>query len=51
MYFLFKNYPFVEVVYLLIRCNKTKFFLWNAKNTDRIGANKQNAHTKTHQNI
>ena len=29
MYFLSKNCSFVEVIYLLIRCNKTRFFLWN----------------------
>ena len=27
---------------LLIRCNKTKFFLWSTNNTDRNGVNKQN---------
>ena len=48
MCFLFKNYSLVEVVYLLIRFNTTKFFLWNTNNTDRNGVNKQNTHTHTH---
>ena len=34
-----KNYSLIEVVYLLITCNKTKFFL--RKNTDRNGVNKK----------
>ena len=46
MYFLLKNYSLVESAYLFIRCNKTKFFLRNTKNTDRNGVNKQNTHTK-----
>ena len=41
---LFKNYWLVEITYLLIRFNKTKFFLWNTKNTARYGVNKQNTH-------
>ena len=46
-YFPFKNYSLVEVIYLLSRCNKTKFFLWNTNNTDRNDVNKQkNTHTK-----
>ena len=36
-------------MYLLIRCNKIKFFLWNTDNTDKNGENKQNTHTHTHQ--
>ena len=44
--FLFKNHSLVVVIYLLIRCNKTAFFLWNAKNTDRNSVNKQNTHTQ-----
>ena len=44
--FLFKNYSFVEVMYLMIRCSKTKFFLWNANNPDRNGAiNKTHTYT------
>ena len=43
---LFKNYSLVEVAYLFIRCNKTRFFLWNTNNTDRNGVNKQKTHTK-----
>ena len=35
----FLNYSLTEVVYLLITCNKTKFFLW--KNTDRNCVNKK----------
>ena len=31
----------LEVAYLLIRFNKITFFLWNIKNTDRNGVNKQ----------
>ena len=38
--FPFKNYSLLEVLYLLIRCNNTKFFLWNTNNTDRNGVNK-----------
>ena len=35
--------------HLLIRCYKTRFFLWNTNNTDRNGINKQNTtHTYTH---
>ena len=45
MFFLFKNYSLVEVIDLLIRCNKTKFFLSNTNNTGRSGVNKQNTHT------
>ena len=32
---LFKNYSLVEVPYLFIRFNKTKFFPWNTKNIDK----------------
>ena len=35
-------------IYLLIRCYKTRFFLWNTNNTDRNGVSKQNTHTHTH---
>ena len=48
MSFLFKNYSLVKVMYLLIRCNKTRFFLGNTNNTNRNGVNKQNTHTHTH---
>ena len=41
MSLLFKNYSLVEVIHLFIRFNKTKFFPWNTKNTDRNGVNKQ----------
>ena len=43
---LLKNYSLVEIVYLFIRRNKTKFFLQNTNNTDRNGVNKQNTGTK-----
>ena len=42
----FQNYSLVEFVYLFIRCNKTKLFLWNTNNADRNGVNKQKTHTK-----
>ena len=46
MSLLFKNYLFVEVIYLLlIKFNNTKSFMWNTKNTDRNGINEQNTHT------
>ena len=48
MSFLFKNYSLVKVMYLLIRCNKTRFFLGNTNNTNRNGVNKQNTHTHIH---
>ena len=44
----FKNNSLVEVIYLLIRFNKSKF-LWNANNTNGNGVTKQtNTHTRTH---
>ena len=46
---LFKNYSLVEVVYMYIRCNKTKFFLCSTNDTDKNGVDKQNTHTHTHQ--
>ena len=36
MSLLFQNYWFVEVIYLLIRFNKAKFFPWNMKNIKRL---------------
>ena len=47
MGFLFKNYPLVKGIYLLIRCWKGRFFRWNTNNTDINGVNKQNTHTHT----
>ena len=44
---LFKNYSLIEVIYLLIKCNKTKFFLSSTITTDRNGVNKQNTHRDT----
>ena len=32
MRFLFKNHSLVKIIYLLIRCYKTSFFLWNTNN-------------------
>ena len=46
MSFLLKNFSLVEFVYIFIRCNKTKFFLWNTNKTVRNGANKQKTDTK-----
>ena len=34
MYLLFKKYSYVEVIYLLIRFNKTRSFPSKTKNTD-----------------
>ena len=44
---LFKNYSLTEVIYLLIRSNKTKFFPRNTKTTDRNDVNKLNTHAHT----
>ena len=46
MSLLFKNYSLIKVIYLLIRCYKTMFFLRSTNNADRNGINKQNTHTK-----
>ena len=40
-----KHYSHVKVIFLLIRCYKTRFFLWNTKSSDRNGVNEQNTHT------
>ena len=45
MFFLLKNYLLVKVIHLLIRCYKTRFFLWNTYNIDRNDVNKQITHT------
>ena len=47
MSLIFKNYLLAEGTYLLIRLNKTEFFLWNTNNTDRNDINKQNTQTHT----
>ena len=47
MSLLFKNYSLVDVIYLLIRCCKTKFLPQNTKNSDRNGLNKLNTLTQT----
>ena len=47
---LFKNYSLAEVPCWLIRFNKTKFFPWNTKNSDRNGINKENTHAYTPNN-
>ena len=40
-----------KVMYLLIRCNITKLFLWNTNNTDRNGGvNRQNTHQTSREN-
>ena len=43
MSLLFKNFWLAEVTDLMIRMNKTKFFVWNTKNTE----NKEAKHTLT----
>ena len=48
MALLFKNYSLIEVMYLLIRFNKTRCFPQNTKNTAKNGTNKQHTHTHTH---
>ena len=40
MLFFFKNYSLVKVTYLLIRCYKTRFFLWNTGIPVRIIENR-----------
>ena len=45
--FSLENCLLVKVIYLLIRCYKTRFFHWNTRKTDRNGVNKQNAHRHT----
>ena len=45
MSFLFKDYSFVKVKCLLIRCCKTWLLLGNINNTNRNEANIQNTHT------
>ena len=47
MSLLFKIYLLAEIIYLLIRFNKTICFLRNAKNTDRNYINEQNTLTNT----
>ena len=47
MGFLFKNYPLVKGIYLLIRCCKGRLFRWNTNNTDINDVNKQNTHAHT----
>ena len=39
MSLLFKSYSLTEVMYLLIRFNKSKFFSWNTNHTDEISVN------------
>ena len=45
MYLLFKNYLPVEVAYLLIKFNETKFSPWNPKNIDKNVINKTYIYT------
>ena len=51
MSLLLKNYSLVEVTYLLIGFNKTKFFQLNKKNTDRNGVNKQTTRSHTSHSV
>ena len=53
MSFLFKYYSLVKVMYLLISCCKTRFFLWSTNNTNRNGVNIRNKHihTRIHQTL
>ena len=51
MFLLFENYSLVEVIYMLIKFNKTKSFLGNTKNTDTNGVNEQNTHSYTERKI
>ena len=51
MSLLLKNYSLVEVTYLLIGFNKTKFFQLNKKNTDRNGVNKQITRSHTSHSV
>ena len=46
MFFLFKNYSLVKIIYLLILYCETRFLLWNTIITDRNGVKKQNTHIK-----
>ena len=46
MSFLFKNNLFVKVIYLLSRCYKIRFSLWNANITDRNVVCEQNLQNK-----
>ena len=49
MSFLFKNYSLAKVIYLLIRCYKTRFILLNINDIDRNGVNKQITHAPSTQ--
>ena len=42
--FLFKDYSLLEVMHVLIKCSKTKSFLWNTKNTSSNGINGLNTY-------
>ena len=37
-----KNYSLMELIYLLIKFNKSKFFPWNTNSTNGNSVNKQN---------
>ena len=45
--FVFQNYCFAEVAYLLIRLHKTHSFLGNIEKIDRNGVKDQNTHLDT----
>ena len=51
MSFFFKKFSLFEVIYLLIRFNKTKSFLRNTKNIDTNDVNEQNTHSYTNRGI
>ena len=47
MSLLSKNYSLAEIIYMLIRFNKSKFFPSNTYNADGNGVNTQNTHPHT----
>ena len=47
MSLLSKNYSLAEIIYMLIRFNKSKFFPSNTYNADGHGVNTQNTHPHT----
>ena len=51
MSFFLKKFSLFEVIYLLIRFNKTKSFLRNTKNIDTNDVNEQNTHSYTNRGI
>ena len=45
MSFLLKTYALVQAIYLLIRCYKSGYFIWNTDHTYRNAVNKQKTYT------